>query len=162
MQISNMAYMGVESMVRLAVFGENTPCTMQGLAVWLNHSESYTEILMARLHAAGLVKISYGPGGGCYIARPAHRITVAEIFQALNEPSSLLKRPLNEITFEPEEYGDLHGTDLLWESLKRNILLFLNGISLADIVQERIYSFANDETESHPDFQTSMHSMAKH
>ncbi len=162
MQISNMAYMGVESMVRLAVFGENTPCTTQGMAAWLNRSEPYTEILMARLHAAGLVKVSYGPGGGCYIARPAHRITVAEIFQALNEPSGLLRRPLNEITFKPEEYGSLHGTDLLWESLKRNILLFLSGVSLADIALERIYSFADDETESHPDFQASMHSMASH
>ena len=162
MQISNIAYMGVESMVRLAVFGETTPCTTQGMAAWLNRSESYTEILMARLHTAGLVKVNFGPRGGFYIARPAHRITVAEIFQALNEPSGLLKRPLNEITFEPEEYGSLHSADLLWEALKRNILLFLSGISLADIELERIYSFADDKTNSYPDFEASIHSMAKH
>ncbi len=162
MKISNIAFMGVESMVRLAVFGENTPCTTQGMAAWLNRSESYTEILMARLHAAGLVKVNHGPGGGCYIARPAHRITIAEIFQALNEPGGLLKRPLNEFSFEPEEYGSLHGTDLLWESLQRNVLLFLSGVSLADIVLERIYSFADDETESYSDFRASMPSMAKH
>lgn len=55
MQISSSAYMGVETLVRLAVQRADTPCTTQGLAEWINRSVSYTETLMARLRTAGLV-----------------------------------------------------------------------------------------------------------
>lgn len=162
MKISDMAYMGVESMIRLAAIGEDRVCPTQDIAQWLCRSESFTEILMARLHTAGLVNVKYGLGGGCQIARPANQITVAEIFQALSEPGDLPMRPLNSATFEAELDGSLRGPDLLWLRLKKNILLWLSGVSLADILPERNYSVANDEAESHPDFRVNIHSMATH
>lgn len=80
---------------------------------------------MARLRNAGLVITRHGPGGGYILARPAHRITVAEVFQAVDEPSDFANRPLNADTLEADDIDDLHGTDLLWEALKSYILLFL-------------------------------------
>lgn len=157
-----MAYMGVESMIRLAVIGGDSVCTTQDMALWLCRSESFTQTLMARLRAAGLVNTRYGFSGGCQIARPASQITVAEIFRAMNEPRDLPMRPLDSITFEPEEDGNLCGTDELWLSLKKNILFWLSGVSLVDILPERTYSVANDEAESHPDFRVNIHSMTTH
>ena len=55
MQISNSAYTGVETLVRLAVHNTDRPCTTQALARSINRSLSYTEALMARLRSAGLV-----------------------------------------------------------------------------------------------------------
>ena len=115
MKISSSAYMGVESLVRLAASSAHAPCTVQGLAEWINHSVSYTENLMVRLRYAGLVRARHGPGGGYYLSRPAHRITVAEIFLAFDEPRGLLNRSLSAVTLEPDAIQDLHGTDLLWE-----------------------------------------------
>lgn len=89
MQISSSAYMGVETLVRLAVQNADKPCT-QGLAEWINRSVSYTESLMARLSNAGLVVSRHGPGGGYILARPAERITVAEVFQAFDDPSDFV------------------------------------------------------------------------
>ena len=143
MKISSSAYMGVETLVRLAVRKSDTPCTTQGLAEWINRSVSYTETLMAGLRAAGLVRSRRGPGGGYYLARPAHRITVAEVFQVFDEPRDLHGRPLKPVTLEPEAIQNLHGTDLLWESLKSYILLFLNGVSLADIALESVGELDN-------------------
>ncbi len=114
MQISNSAYMGVEVLVRLAAYEPNRCCTAQALAEWINRSLSHTETLLSRLRAAGLVRASRGHGGGYQLSKPAERITVAEIFKALDEPRVLIGPPLNAITLEPETIENLHGTDLLW------------------------------------------------
>jgi len=161
MQISSSAYMGVETLVRLAVQNADKPCTTQGLAEWINRSVSYTETLMAQLRDAGLVVSRHGPGGGYILARPAHRITVAEVFQAVDAPSDFANRQLNAETLEAEDIHDLHGTDLLWESLKSYILLFLNGVSLADLAPEATESISddtNDEAQIYPfDMQSTAH-----
>ncbi len=162
MKISTSAYMGVEVLVRLAAYEPDRPCPAQGLAEWIHRSSSYTETLMSRLRAAGFVRARHGPGGGYYLTKPADQITVAEIFKALDEPRGMNDRPLNAITLEPEAIENLHGTDLLWESLKSQILLFLSGVTLADIAPEGAYSFTDDETDSNPAFQASMRSTASH
>jgi len=158
MQISSSAYMGVETLVHLAVQNADKPCTTQGLAEWTNRSVSYTETLMTQLRNAGLVVSRHGPGGGYILARPAHRITVAEVFQAVDAPSDFANRPLNADTLEVADIHDLHGTDLLWEALKSYVLLFLNGVSLADLAPEatelisdeaQIYPFDMQSTEHH-------------
>ncbi len=136
MQISPSAYMGVETLVRLASQNADKPCTTRGLAEWINRSVSYTEGLMARLRDAGLVVARHGPGGGYLLARPADRITVAEILQAVDAPASPSERPLNATTLEAVEIHNLHGTDFLWAALKSNVLLFLNRVSLAELAPE--------------------------
>lgn len=136
MQISSSAYLGVETLVRLAVQSEDKPCSTRGLAEWIDRSVSYTENLMTQLGEAGLVASRNGPGGGYVLARPADRISVAEIFEAVDAPAHFPGRPDNAGTLEDEAIRDLQGTDLLWEVLKSYVLLFLNGVSLADLAPE--------------------------
>jgi Rrf2 family transcriptional regulator, iron-sulfur cluster assembly transcription factor len=89
---------------------------------------------MAQLRAAGLVKAAHGRRPGCYLNRPAHRITVAEVFRAVCEPHNPDDRPLALRGLSDLEVNELGGSDLLWEALNSCILLFLEGVSLADIV----------------------------
>jgi len=70
-----------------------------------------------------------------------------KVFQAFDEPHGPLVRPLNAVTLEPEAIQKLHGTDLLCESLKSHILLFLDQISLADIAQESAGELGNGEAK---------------
>ncbi len=162
MQISNSAYVGVEILVRLAAYEPDRSCTAQALAEWINRSMTHTETLMSHLRAAGLVRSRRGPGGGYHLTKPADQITVAEIFEAFDEPRVLSRRPLNAITLEPETLNNLDGTDLLWEVLKSRILLFLSGVSLADIATETAHWCADDETDGSPAFGASMQSTARH
>jgi Rrf2 family iron-sulfur cluster assembly transcriptional regulator len=162
MQISNSAYMGVEVLVRLAAYETDRPCTAQALAEWINRSMTHTETLMSRLRVAGLVRARRGSGGGYHLNKPADMITVAEIFEAFDEPRVLSRRPLNAITLEPETIENLHGTDLLWETLKSGILLSLSRVSLADIAIDTAHSFADDGTDGSPVFRARMHSTARH
>jgi DNA-binding IscR family transcriptional regulator len=122
----------------------------------------YTEGLMASLHNAGLVTAQTGSGGGYYLSRSADRLTVAEILEAFDEPRVLNRRPLNAMTLEPETIENLHGTDLLWETLKSGILLSLSRVSLADIAIGTAHSFTDDETDKSRVFQTRMHATTRH
>ena len=143
MQISPSAYMGVEALVRLAAQDAGRPCTTRGLAEWINRSVSYTEGLMARLRDAGLVVARRGPGGGYLLARPADRITVAEILRAVEMPGQPSDRPSNAPTPGAVEIRNRHGTDVLWAALGSAVLLFLNRVSLADLAPETA-ALAND------------------
>ncbi len=89
-------------------------------------------------------------------------MTVAEILEAFDEPRVLNRRPLNAMTLEPETIENLHGTDLLWETLKSGILLSLRRVSLADIAINTAHSFADDRTDGSRVFQARMHSTARH
>ena len=144
MWISKNAYDGVEIAVRLAAYNGEKPCTALTLARWISGSVARTETLLAALRDAGLVRVSDGPETGYHLNRPANQITLAEILGAFDDPHSLLDRPLNAITLEPEGIDTLHGPDLLWEALKSCILLFLSNFSLADIAPETEFRFVDD------------------
>ena len=153
MRISSRAYMSVETLVRLATQNADRPCTAKGLAEWINRSVSYTEGLMARLRSAGLVVSRQGPNGGYVLAKPAHRITVAEVFQAVDESSDRPDRRSDAAAPEAEEIDDLHGTELLREALTGHVLLFLNRVSLSDLAPPRaeaIGDHGEDQAPPHP------------
>jgi Rrf2 family transcriptional regulator, iron-sulfur cluster assembly transcription factor len=135
MRITSGAYFGVEALARLAAYDADRPCPTEWLAGSINCSLSFTEQLMAQLRAAGLVKAAHGRRPSYYLNRPAHRITVAEVFRAFGEPHNLDNRPLALRDLSDLEVNELGGTDLLWEALNSYILLFLEGVSLADIVR---------------------------
>lgn len=128
MQITTSAYLAVECMAHL------TDCTLDrpGKTLWLaqaiHRSVSYTEALMARLRRAGLVTAKKGSGGGYVLSRPADRITIAEIFKAFDDFSGT-----SDGSSGKAQRYDMPNTEALWESLRSTVLLFLGGISLADV-----------------------------
>ena len=117
---------------------------------------------MAQLRKAGLVVSRQGPGGGYFLARPADRITVAEVFEAVDAPSDFANRPLNAETLEEDGIHDLHGTDLLWEALKSNVQLFLNGVSLADLAPEAASLVEDNTSDNEPVYPQDMGSTSRH
>lgn len=134
MQITNSAYLAVECMARL------TGCTIErpGKTLWLaqgiERSVSYTEALMARLRRAGLVKAKKGSGGGYVLSRSPESITIADIFGAFDEPRAAPACPSMRIAKSTSNgSGDTGGTELLWETLRNTVLVFLDRVSLADV-----------------------------
>jgi len=133
MRISSSAYFAVESLVRLAAYDAKRPCPVALVAQSIGCSVQFTEQLMAELCVAGLVNGIWRQGRGYYLAKPAHRITVAEVFRAFGEPRSLADPPLAPHDLGNPELDRPGGTDVLWLALNNYILLFLDRISLADI-----------------------------
>ena len=131
MMITSGAYFGVEALARLAACDADRPCPTEWLAGSINRSLSFTEQLMAQLRAAGLVKAAHGRRPSYYLNRPAHRITVAEVFRAFGEPHNLDNRPLALRDLSDLEVNELGGTDLIWKALNSYILRFFWKASLS-------------------------------
>jgi Rrf2 family iron-sulfur cluster assembly transcriptional regulator len=93
-------------------------------------SLSYLEQLFARLRKQGLVSSSRGPGGGYRLSRAADNITVLDVISAVDEKVD---------STQCEGRQNCHGDEQclsheLWQSLSDQIRVYLDGITLAQVV----------------------------
>jgi len=138
MQLSTRGRYAVMAMAELAAREASAaggccrPVCLSEIAACQRLSLAYLEQLFARLRRAGLVRSARGPGGGYSLARPADCLAIAEILAAVREggPCAEMEGPAD---------GDCAcGTFALWIELGRQIQLFLQGITLADLLADRV------------------------
>ncbi len=147
MQLSTRARYAVMAMVELAWreqpgakgTGSLAPVTLAQIAASQQLSLCYLEQLFGGLRRAGLVLSARGPGGGYRLSRPAADIVVAEIVDAVEEPTRAT-RCTGEGGCMRGDDGELTQcrTHDLWAELGQQIRLFMSGISLADVVQGQV------------------------
>jgi Rrf2 family iron-sulfur cluster assembly transcriptional regulator len=98
-------------------------------------SLAYLEQLFGPLRRAGLVTSARGPGGGYRLARAPASITISEIVLAVDEP-------IQATRCEDGGPGCLGGqrclTHDLWAELGDQIRLFLEGVTLADVIRRQV------------------------
>ncbi len=129
MRLSTKGRVAVTAMMELAI---RRQVTLRELLASQGISVSYIEQILARLRRQGLVQGIRGPGGGYRLARFASEITVAEIITSAEEPLS--GTYAGEQGTEADEENDL--TYDLWRRLSGKIYDFLNGITLAQCVEQ--------------------------
>lgn len=112
------------------------PVSLAEIAASQMLSMAYLEQLFGPLRRAGLVTSSRGPGGGYRLARPAGQISVAAIVDAVDEP---IRATRCEGGGEDGAPGCIGGkrciTHDLWAELGEQIRLFLDGLTLEDVVR---------------------------
>jgi len=125
------------AMVDLAACSDGVPIPLAAIADRQDISLCYLEQLFARLRRAGLVNSVRGPGGGYRLARAPATISINDIVRAVNPPiratrcdggpgSACLKDNRRCLTHD------------LWQALGDQINLFLDTVSLADVVEGRL------------------------
>src|SRR6266705_512296 len=67
----------------LAVRGDGPPVTSTDLAQSVNTNPSFLRTLLRQLRRAGLIEWALGEGGGARLARPASRLTLADVYRAV-------------------------------------------------------------------------------
>lgn len=139
MRLSTRGRYAVMAMVELAARAEQEeavrPCTLADVAAAQGLSLAYLEQLFLRLRRAGLVTAARGPGGGYRLARPAAEISLGAIVTGVDEP-------IHATRCEDGGPGCLGGqrcrTHDLWVELGDQIRLFLEHLTLADVVARRV------------------------
>ncbi|MDH4216096.1 MAG: Rrf2 family transcriptional regulator [Gallionella sp.] len=131
MRLTTKGRFAVMAMADLAMRGENTPVTLSAISERQKISLSYLEQLFGKLRRSKIVESVRGPGGGYNLAKPAEKITIAEIIVAVDEPLDATKCGGK---------GDCHGeknsciTHDLWMGLNEKILDYLKAITLQQLV----------------------------
>jgi Rrf2 family protein len=90
MRISSKSEYGVRALFELAHRYGQPPVQSSDIASYQNIPEAYLNQLLITLRKAGLVRSVRGPQGGHQLSRPPAQITLAEIVDALEGPSTPL------------------------------------------------------------------------
>lgn len=86
LNISEAANLGIHALAYLARHAEEAPVTTASIAAAYGVSEAHLSKVFQRLSKAGLVRSVRGPHGGFSLARAPLRITLRDIYEALDGP----------------------------------------------------------------------------
>jgi Rrf2 family iron-sulfur cluster assembly transcriptional regulator len=108
------------------------PICLAEIAARQKLSQAYLEQLFGKLRRARLVDSARGPGGGYRLAYSSDTMTVADIVAAVDEPMLATR------TEDDSETALRCPSHALWDELGRRIRMFLQSVTLADVVAGRV------------------------
>ena len=144
MQLSTRARYAVMAMADLAsrqsIGCECGPVCLAEIAASQQLSLAYLEQIFGRLRKSGLVASARGPGGGYRLALESDRISIAAIVAAADEPirATRCDESSGPCAAMPGQRASRCQTHDLWSELGRQIGLFLDRVTLADVVLGRV------------------------
>ena len=139
MKLSTRGRYAVMAMADLARFGDDPadPVRLSEIAERQELSQAYLEQLFGKLRRGGLVVGARGPGGGYRLARPASETRIADIIVAVDEPIKATRCKSDSAKGCLGRTGRCLTHDL-WEELGRQIEVFLESVTLADVLERRV------------------------
>jgi Rrf2 family iron-sulfur cluster assembly transcriptional regulator len=139
MKLTTKGRYAVQAMADLAAQRAG-PVALPDIALRQGISLGYLEQLFAKLRRAGLVDSNRGVSGGYSLARRAREICVADIVRAVDEEI--------RTTACAGSAKSCNGTTTrclthdLWDELGKQIDIFLNAVSLEDVIERRVVGLA--------------------
>ncbi|NMH59011.1 Fe-S cluster assembly transcriptional regulator IscR [Alteromonas ponticola] len=133
MKLTSKGRYAVTAMLDVALHSAKGPVPLADISERQEISLSYLEQLFARLRKEKLVHSVRGPGGGYKLGRDANDIAVGQVIRAVDESVDATRC---------QGMADCQGgerclTHSLWQDLSDRISLFLNGISLGELMAQR-------------------------
>lgn len=136
MRVSAKADYAVRAMIELAAAGtEEKPVKGEAVAAAQEIPIRFLENILGELRVQGLVQSRRGSDGGYWLARPADRITLAEILRAVEGPLATVR---GEAPDAISYRGDSVPLRDVWLALRVNIRQVLDTVTLADVVADRL------------------------
>lgn len=130
MKLTSKGRYAVTAMLDIALNSAQGPVTLSDISERQKISLSYLEQLFAKLRRKGLVRSVRGPGGGYQLSYDSDQISIGMIITAVNENIMATKCRGNANC----QNGVQCLTHSLWEQLSERIEDFLNGITVAELV----------------------------
>ncbi|MCE2594573.1 Fe-S cluster assembly transcriptional regulator IscR [Motilimonas cestriensis] len=130
MRLTSKGRYAVTAMLDVALHTGKGPVPLAEISERQGISLSYLEQLFSKLRKEGLVSSVRGPGGGYLLGKGGDEISIGMIIDAVNE-SVDARKCMGTGTCQD---GVQCLTHSLWNQLSNRISDFLNGISLAELV----------------------------
>ncbi|GAB3029944.1 Fe-S cluster assembly transcriptional regulator IscR [Bowmanella dokdonensis] len=133
MKLTSKGRYAVTAMLDVALHCERGPVPLADISERQEISLSYLEQLFARLRRQELVSSVRGPGGGYRLGRDASQISVGEVIQAVDESVDATRCSGKSDC----QGGERCLTHSLWSDLSDRIALFLDGITLGELMAKQ-------------------------
>lgn len=108
--------------------------TSADIATSVNTSASFVRRILSRLAKAGLVITTTGKGGTCRLARPAEKISLLEIYQAVEAPKVFAIHKYPEKKICPVSCGIKSALERALDKSQNSVETTLGGITLAEVL----------------------------
>ena len=138
-------------MADIAATAGDAPVSLSDVALRQGISLSYLEQLFAKLRRAGLVSSARGVAGGYALTAAPAEIRVADIIDAVDEEIRTTACA-SKSTLGCQGTSARCLTHDLWDELGRQIEIFLNAVTLEDILQKRVLGMASVNAPSDKPF----------
>ncbi|RZI40460.1 Rrf2 family transcriptional regulator [Herbaspirillum sp. HC18] len=132
--VSGKGKAAVQALVDVALHQGDGYVVLSAVGERLMLSDSYLEMIFAKLRRHGIVAGIRGPGGGYKLARRAELITVADVMSAMQEPCIVAQLHANEWRVGCSGRNAACIVHALFITLNRTVYEFLESVSLADVV----------------------------
>ncbi|MCF2949671.1 Fe-S cluster assembly transcriptional regulator IscR [Paraglaciecola aquimarina] len=132
MKLTSKGRYAVTAMLDVSLHSQRGPVSLADISERQEISLSYLEQLFSRLRKESLVDSVRGPGGGYKLGRNAGEISIGEVIRAVNESVDATKCQ----GLAGCQGGKRCLTHNLWEGLSDRISVFLDGITLGELMQQ--------------------------
>ena len=132
MRLTTKGRYAVTAVLDLALHQDKGPVSLAAISERQSISLSYLEQLFAKLRRNDIVSSTRGPGGGYTLKNSADEVSVSDIILAVDEACKVV---------DCGDDGGCHGdyqclTHDLWQELSNEIRTFLDGITIAEIMEQ--------------------------
>ena len=131
MKLTTKGRYAVTAILDLALHDSQGPVALADISRRQDISLPYLEQLFNKLRRHGLVESARGPGGGYRLALVVGEVTIARVIFAVDEPMDVT-RCGGQQNCQGRERCLTHD---LWMELNLHVSEFLNGVTLADLIQ---------------------------
>lgn len=137
MKLSTKGRYAVTALADIALADPLRPVSLAEISARQDISLPYLEQLFLKLRKATLVHSVRGPGGGYRLSRPPEAITIADVMYAVDETlrASKCTGVVGEGCARRREDCLTHD---LWEQLSAQVHVYLQSVSIADVVKRRL------------------------
>jgi Rrf2 family iron-sulfur cluster assembly transcriptional regulator len=145
MKLSSKGRYAVTAMLDVSLHSKPGPVSLADISERQEISLSYLEQLFSLLRREKLVDSVRGPGGGYKLGREPSEISIGAVIRAVNESVDATKC---------KGQGGCQGgerclTHNLWEDLSNRISVFLDGITLGELMQQHDVKHVAERQDKH-------------
>lgn len=133
MKLTSKGRYAVTAMLDVSLHASEGPVPLTDISERQGISLSYLEQLFAKLRKQELVNSVRGPGGGYFLGRDAHDISIREVIAAVNENVDATRCNGKGNC----QNGSRCLTHHLWTDLSMRIESFLSDITLGELMEKR-------------------------
>lgn len=129
MKLSNKSRYAIRALVYIANSNTKTPVSLKEISANENISITFLEQIFNKLRKHKIVEAIKGPGGGYKIATELSKISISNIFIAVDDAFKITN--CSGCKYKDKKCA----TSYLWKNIMNNTINYLQSISLEDLIK---------------------------
>ncbi len=132
MKISSKVECGIISLVDICIYSNDSVVTVINISARQNISAKYLEQILPQLRQANIIKSVKGSHGGYTLTRPADKITLRDVINALD------RTVLEDYSVKEDSRIASAVSECLWSKMTAYLQSFTDSVTLRDIADRLV------------------------